>query len=259
MNQLTFIIPAYGESPYLRECINSLKSQTVSVDIVISTPTPNDYIYQIAKEAEISIVVNANHRSIAEDWNFALNIRTSCNLVVLAHQDDLYLNTFAENVLAFFTKNPSTGIIFTDSYELVNNQTVRYNKREYIKKTLRSIAFLGVNRIKSKIRYFLLLGMGCPIPCPSVVFNKKIIADFKFDNNYSVNLDWAAWSSLAYLMTSIGYIRKPLVIHRIHEKSQTQIAISDSRRIKEDLKMFAQYWPKPIAIVLCKIYQMGYQ
>ena len=39
-----FAICAYKESPYLEECIVSLKNQTVKTDILLATSTPNEYI-----------------------------------------------------------------------------------------------------------------------------------------------------------------------------------------------------------------------
>ena len=44
MNDHTFAICAYKESPYLEECIKSLKNQTIKSNILIATSTPTDYI-----------------------------------------------------------------------------------------------------------------------------------------------------------------------------------------------------------------------
>ena len=40
MNDHTFAICAYKESPYLEECIKSLKNQTIKSNILIATSTP---------------------------------------------------------------------------------------------------------------------------------------------------------------------------------------------------------------------------
>ena len=37
----TFVVCAYGESPYLEKCIDSLEKQTVKSRILIATSTPN--------------------------------------------------------------------------------------------------------------------------------------------------------------------------------------------------------------------------
>ena len=259
MGKITFVIPAFGESPYLKDCIQSLRSQTISVDIQITTSTPNSHIESIAKEFELPLKKNSQRSSIADDWNFALQSASDSELIVLAHQDDFYLETFAQEVVEFQKRYNNVGIIFSDCYEQIGSKLTQSNKREIVKKVLRRVAFFGANTVNSPWRYRLLLGLGCPIPCPSVVFIPKVLRNFQFDRGFTVNLDWAAWTELAQLQYPIGYIRKPLMIHRIHEQAQTQIAIGDSSRANEDLQMFSRYWPKFIARFLCKIYQLGYK
>ena len=52
-NDHTFAICAYKESPYLEECILSLKNQTVKSNIIMATSTPNEWIQGLAKKYEI--------------------------------------------------------------------------------------------------------------------------------------------------------------------------------------------------------------
>ena len=44
MNDHTFAICAYKESPYLEECIKSLKNQTIKSNILIATSTPKELL-----------------------------------------------------------------------------------------------------------------------------------------------------------------------------------------------------------------------
>ena len=50
MEKHTFAICAYKESPYLEECIKSLKSQTVKSNIIIVTSTPNQFISDLSEK-----------------------------------------------------------------------------------------------------------------------------------------------------------------------------------------------------------------
>ena len=54
----SFVICAYKESPFLEECIVSLKKQTVESNIIMITSTPNDYIRNMAKKYEIELFIN---------------------------------------------------------------------------------------------------------------------------------------------------------------------------------------------------------
>ena len=53
MKDHTFAVCAYQESPYLEECIKSLKKQTIKSNILIATSTPNDYIKGISDKYTI--------------------------------------------------------------------------------------------------------------------------------------------------------------------------------------------------------------
>ena len=46
----TFAVCAYGESPYLTECLDSLLAQTVKSRILIATATPNEFIRRTAAQ-----------------------------------------------------------------------------------------------------------------------------------------------------------------------------------------------------------------
>ena len=65
-----FTICAYKESPYLEECIKSLKNQSIKANIIIETSTPNSYIYDLANKYQLKVIVNPDG-GIAKDWNYA--------------------------------------------------------------------------------------------------------------------------------------------------------------------------------------------
>ena len=84
----TFVICAYKESKYLKNCIRSLENQTMKSRILIATSTDNAYIREIAKQYRIPLFVNDAPSGIATDWNFAYRLADT-KLVTIAHQDDI--------------------------------------------------------------------------------------------------------------------------------------------------------------------------
>ena len=62
MNEHTFAVCAYKESPYLEECIESLKGQSVRSNILIATSTPNEYIKNIAEKNNIPYFINEGEK-----------------------------------------------------------------------------------------------------------------------------------------------------------------------------------------------------
>ena len=76
----TFVICAYKESPFLEECIISLKKQRLKSNIIMVTSTPNSYISSLADKYQILLKVNTGESGIVQDWNFGYNQigRASC-------------------------------------------------------------------------------------------------------------------------------------------------------------------------------------
>ena len=73
----TFAVCAYGESPYLEECILSLKEQTLSTNILLATSTPNELIQSLCEKYDIQMYVNPGPGGIDGDWNFAVSVCTT--------------------------------------------------------------------------------------------------------------------------------------------------------------------------------------
>ena len=54
----TFAVCAYKESPYLEECVQSLKRQVVASNIIVCTSTPNDYIREVCEKHSLELYVS---------------------------------------------------------------------------------------------------------------------------------------------------------------------------------------------------------
>lgn len=130
-----FVICAYGKSPYLEECIQSLQGQKLKSEIMIATSTPNDNIYALAKKYSLPVVVNHGEKGLAGDWNFALGL-PSTDLVTLAHQDDIYQERYTDNIVKAFQENKDAIILFTDYSELRSGQNVKSNRLLRVKRIL---------------------------------------------------------------------------------------------------------------------------
>ena len=144
INLHTFAVCAYGESPYLEECVQSLLAQKVRTRILIATSTPNSYIYGIGEKYGIPVHINHGEKGLAGDWNFAYSCATT-PLVTLAHQDDRYYVNYTEDVLAAAKKCRHPLIIFTDYNELRNGKTVTTNRLLKVKRLLLTPLKLTVN------------------------------------------------------------------------------------------------------------------
>ena len=253
-----FVIPVYGQPPYLSACIESIRRQSCNSSlIVISTSTPSVAVEDISRKYKIPLVINPSRSDIATDWNFAL---TSCDaeLVTIAHQDDLYDELYVETMSDAIRRHPDTLIAFSDFREHAPQGQRRVNINVRIKRMLCARAFgrreaLGLPREKLR-----LLALGNPVCCPSVVINRKRLPDFRFSERFKTNLDWEAWARMAQLPGEFVYVRKALVSKCVHPLSETSVTIANRIREKEDRYMFEQFWPKPIAAAIFSLYKLGY-
>jgi glycosyltransferase involved in cell wall biosynthesis len=256
-NQHTFIIPAYKESKFLEDCIKSLKRQTTSSTIIITTSTPSDFISEIARKYNIEVFINVHGGSIARDWNFAYKI-CKTKYLTLAHQDDIYLPDYTEKCLHYTEKktNSKTLLVFTDYEEVVFNKKKKISIVIIIKKLLLFV-FLFKNIYKNRFVKRGLLSFGNTIACPTVMFNTQNIGTFEFAEKYHYVLDWEAWLRLAKRDGKFVYINRKLMLHRIHNESETTYQMKGNNREKEEEMIFSLIWKKPFAGILMSIYKLG--
>ena len=245
----TFLIPAYGRSPWLPLCIESLLGQTVPSRIRICTSTPGSYLTEISKRYGVPLDVAPSHTSIAGDWNFALS-RCETRWCTLAHQDDLYYPTYTERLL------PRMGnalIGFTDYEEIANGAPRPATAMMRIKRILLSRA-RRKRELSTRSGKRSVLRFGSAICCPSVLYDLKRLSGFSFSDEYHVNLDWDAWLRMSDMDGSFVFEDGILVGHRIHEDSETTRQIANSGRTEEDRRMMRRLWPQPVAGALSLLY-----
>lgn len=249
----TFAICAYGESPFLEACILSLKAQTVRTGLLIATSTPSEFIRGLADHYDIPVFENPVRRGIGADWNFAYN-HAGTPLITVAHQDDLYEPTYAEQMLQDLRRARAPILWFCDYSELRNGQKVYENRNLKIKHLM--LRPLKSGRLQSS-RFVRrrILSLGCPIPCPSVTYvAERAGRQDIFSTEMKVSLDWDQWERQSRKQGAFVYRPSPLFCHRIHEGSATTALIANNLRSEEDLIMFRRFWPPFIAGFLARLY-----
>lgn len=252
----TFVLCAYGESPYLEECLSSLKNQTTQTNILIATSTPNDHVKAIASNSSIPLFVNPSGPGIASDWNFAISCATT-PLVTIAHQDDTYAPSYAERALEGLSRARRPLIFFTNYGEIRNGEEIDENgllsiKRRLLSPMIKADGISDSTRTKRRI-----LSLGSSICCPSVTLNLPILPSPPFHTEMKSNLDWDAWERFSRLDGSFVYDSEILMHHRIHEGSETSALIKDNTRTHEDLEMLKRFWPSPVAHLINLAYSQG--
>ncbi len=254
-SEYTFVICAYGESPYLEECIISLRNQSIPAEIILVTSTPNKQIDLLVKKYRLKYYVNEGPKGIAEDWNFGYQ-KAAGKVVTIAHQDDIYEPCFAQRNLEEINRAGHPLISFADYGEIRAGERVISNKLLNIKR----IMLLPLRlRILQRSRFVRrrILSFGSPICCPSVTYVKENLPEVIFETGYRSNVDWQAWEKISRRRGSFVYCPDILMFHRIHLESATTAIIADNDRSKEDYAMFCKFWPKKIAGIIELFYRNG--
>jgi glycosyltransferase involved in cell wall biosynthesis len=254
-----FVVAAYGVSPFLTACLESIATQTLAGSaVLVTTSTPSDALDAVAASHGVPINVNPRRAGIGGDWNYALTA-CSARYVTIAHQDDVYRPRYIERMLAALSDVPEALIGFSDFDETTESgpRPAHFNLR--LKRFLCHRAFRGRPSIHDRNDKRRLLAWGNPIGCPAVTFDRRNTGDFRFVEDMASNLDWDAWLRLADRAGAFVRVDEALVVRRIHRQSETSALIADRRRIAEDRLMFGRLWPKPVAAMIAAIYRTSYR
>lgn len=251
-NDHTFAICAYKESPFLEDCILSLKNQTVQSRLLLSTATPNDHIRALAEKYDIPLIINTGIKGIGGDWNCAYD-HTDTPLVTIAHQDDIYEPGYTQAMLDYVNRSKDPILYFSGYGELRGETKVYDNKILKIKKLMLLPLQPGMFW-HSRFMRRMVLSMGCPICCPAVTMVKDCFGSTPFLHDYKAALDWQQWELQSRKNGSFVYNPEPLMCHRIHEGSATTEIIGDNKRSDEEYEMYRKFWIAPIAKLLTRLY-----
>ena len=254
----SFSVLAYKESPYIEEAIVSLKEQSVETNIFVCTSTPSTFLEELCKKHGVNLQVNTSgKKGVASDYDFAL-ATPDTKYVTLVHQDDIYLPDFVKATVAAISKYPNSSLLFSDYLEVDDNFKRTKGLLIWIKKFLLFTNYGFGNSMSATFRKRFLLALSNPICSPSVTFNRELIEGYQFSEEYRFTIDWVAWKVFAQQEGAFTYIPKELLLHRIHPDSETSTGIQDNRRFKEDLALYREFWPEPVAQLLSRLMSLSY-
>ncbi len=251
-----FVVMAHGESPFLEDCLRSLRCQTRPSRITMTTSTPSAFVRDAARDFACDLIVNPRREGIAADWNFALRA-TQARYVTLCHQDDVYFPLFLERSLGRLEQCGDATLCFTGYRQIADDGSPTRSLVSMVTHGL-EWATLGNRTRPSPRRIRAFLALGNPLPCSSVTFDRSKLGAFRFCDQFQSNLDWDAWLRLA--QRGDGFVRDPLKLvgRRRNSLTATSGLIATGVRRREDLGMFRRLWPTPIAEIVASLYRLGY-
>lgn len=256
-----FAVSAYGESPYLEECIKALKAQSVKTDIIICTSTPNALIKSVADEYEIPLYVRQGASSLKDDWNYCVETAAherAAELVTIAHQDDVYRPDYAKYLLEAARRYPDMSVFCTRLSTIDKDDNELKTESELVKRLLRlplRLRFLSGTRLIKRLP--LIFGNG--MACPSCSYNVRLTGLPIFRNNYLFVIDWDTLLRLSERKGRFICEEKELLFYRVHDGAETKKNIKDHNREHEERMIFSKLWPRPVVALLMHFYKKAYK
>ncbi len=220
----TFAICAYGESPYLEQCIRSLLNQTVKSRVICCTATPSPWLRTLTKKY---------------------------------HQDDIYRKNYTEELLRAYKKWPDMTVFASDYLTIRmrngkaedDSMNLPWLVKKVLRLPLRVKPLSGRNWVKKTALLF-----GNSICCPSCTYHKERIGEEMFDSSYRYALDWDNLLDLAEREGRFVVSEKPLIAYRIHDGSATKALIVNRERFSEEESMFRKMLPGFAADLILRFY-----
>lgn len=256
-----FAICAYKESPYLEECIRSLKNQSEKTGVICCTSTPNDHIKNLADKYKIPLYIRDGASGIREDWLFAYG-QADADLVTIAHQDDTYGKNYAKTVLESYHRYVDMTVFMSDYLTLKvlgeSTRLERFNTVWLVKKILRLPLRFSIFADKTFIKRSAVL-FGNSVCCPSCTYNKSAVGADMFHSSYEFALDWDNLYELGGKPGRFVCVEKPLMAYRVHSGATTKECIEDNRRTRDEIAMFEKMWPRPAVRLLMYFYKKAYK
>lgn len=220
----------YNGELYLREQLNSILSQIISVEeIVVCDDVSNDNTLTILKEFQskypILFKIYRNKKSLGVVKNFekAINLCTK-DIILLSDQDDIWFPEKTQEIKNYFTSNKDKDAVFHNLQLLKDSKPQNFSIWDFL-------LFTENERIKSNqqlITYAFVIDNF--VTGAALAFRQKenmiLSSDIEYMfHDFQIFLKFALTDSLGILNQSLGY-------YRIHDEQQVGAKTTESDYIR---------------------------
>jgi len=221
---VSVIIPNYNHEKFLRKRIDSVLNQSYKdFELIIlddcSTDNSQRVINHYRGNTKVTVIKfnKTNSGSTFKQWNEGIELAKG-KYIWIAESDDYADVSFLSVCLNEFYNNPNLGIVYTDSYEvsdenLIGGRWSRWQERSQLNLWTKSFSETG-NLINSHYNYIANV-----IPNAScAVFKKELYLNSIFKDhieNLRYTGDWITWFCIL-MSADLGYCHLPLNYFRFH-------------------------------------------
>jgi glycosyltransferase involved in cell wall biosynthesis len=205
-------LPTFQRSGLLAGCLRSILGQTFTdFEVIVSDNASTDDTEAVARSfADDRVRYRRNDRNIGPfpNMNHAISLARG-DLVVVAHDDDLYLPEFLEREVAIMRSDERVGMVHSAVYQID-----AAGRRE------RVVRAYPRTRVLPGRAAFVRFLRGHDVCCSSVMVRRRLYDEAgTFDPRFKT-ADFELWLRLA-LRGDVGYVARPLVEMRVHAERGT--------------------------------------
>ena len=242
MNQplLHIIIPAYGDSPFLADTLNSV-IELVPNEFpvtVLDDCSPNEKLKEIVKNYldRIKYVRNVSRLGIANNFNKALEISEG-KFTLICGSDDLFTQDLSKIIEKLSSvsdlETEFAGIIFNAN--VINTESrVHLKLIDQAKKFLRPKIKSNLNKLEPK-QFLKTIAIGDWVYFPAIVWKTENIIEFKFSELYQSAMDLRMFVELSINEKFFRISDESIIKYRRHSASASYSNFAKSKRFKEEI------------------------
>lgn len=227
--KVSVVIPTQNRAPLLKEAINSVMRQTISVlEVLVMDMESDDDSQKIARSFGKKVkFVSKSFKNQSESRNYGIKLAKG-DLVAFLDSDDLWLEKKIAKQLDFM-RSVKYSFSYTDAVVVdVGGQETPHS---YVYYHLKRNPYQGDN-IASK----LLRGWNI-IPTSSVMVPRKLLQKVGgFDERLFYHEDRDLWIRLAG-QGKVGFLDEVLAVYRVHPQQFTHLFLSPPQK-----KLREQQW-----------------
>ncbi len=235
---VSICIPTYNGAKYLKECLDSVISQTFAdFEVLIVDDQSSDETLKIAQEyakrdSRLRVIVNEHNLGLVGNWNRCVELAQG-EWIKFVFQDDLIEPKCLERMLA--ASKPEIPIIFCRRKYIFESGTSEEAKRFRLSmECLPDQLFAGLTEIpasdvcqailkqiklgQEQLVNFNINFVGEPV---AILLHRSVFSQFGFFNTYMINSCDLEFCLRLAIHTGIIYVPENLAIFRVHGESAT--------------------------------------
>ena len=251
--KLSIMVPAFGESPYLSETLESLATNTYrnTVNIyVVDDSSPTDNVRDIcaAYSDRVHYMRNEKNIGLAANFQNCINLSRSEYTMIMG-SDDRVLNGLESAFETAIQKWPSTAVLQLGVKVIDESGRPVNGLPERVKSLISPSS--AVDYSSNGLGLVKRLLIGDWLYFPGIVWQTEILKKYSLQNNYRTAVDLDLLLNMALEDEVFTFSSAPSFEYRRHSGSISSQLSHNEQRVREELSVHANF--------IKKAHELGYK